>query len=123
MEKKEFENLGKKLQRLADENHIYSRKGLKPTPTQPTFAQLVAEGDALIEKESKKSKKESSPPSETNKPTSLNPYAVAREKVLAKMDEWHKKEILRMEAEGNKDNRFYDEFVRKVRELGDTLSS
>jgi hypothetical protein len=41
-------------------------------------------------------------------------YKEARERVLKDYPEWRRNEILEMEATENKDNRYYDDFVRNV---------
>lgn len=41
-------------------------------------------------------------------------YKQARERVLKDLPEWRRKEVLRMEAEKDKDNRYYNDFVKNV---------
>ena len=46
-------------------------------------------------------------------------YKQARERVLKDYPEWKRNEILEMEVINNKDNRFYDDFVRDVKALAE----
>ena len=41
-------------------------------------------------------------------------YKQARERVLRDLPEWKRKEVLELESSGNKDNRYYQEFVNNV---------
>jgi hypothetical protein len=52
----------------------------------------------------------------TEAPVKTSPaiYQQARERVLKDLKEWRRNEILRMEKEGDTDNRYYEEFVRNV---------
>lgn len=77
----------------------------------PTITQLIEQGNKMLADEKK------SPVA-----TSMdNPFFRARIQILAKYPAWRKSEIERMERDNNKDNRYYDEFVREVAALGDTL--
>lgn len=116
-----IKKLGEKLQEMMKREKL-SRKNLKPTVSEPSIAQLVAEGDALLEEEIKPTVEEKkSVPAEAE--LKVNPYYAARLIVLKRMDTWHRNEVLKMEEEKNKDNRFYDDFVVQQRIEGDKLSS
>jgi hypothetical protein len=101
------------------------------TTTQVYLQQCVKEGFALLAKEEKAkivklpaAKKD--PAQELNQKLTAdqtNPYVQARINVLLEINLMFKKEVLRMEAEGDTDNRKYQEFVRMVREEGDKLSN
>ena len=87
--------------------------------------EMVAEGNKLIAED--EARKTQAPPAPVQAPQeksqSDNPYFQARMKILEKYPEWRRNEVKRMEKEGNLSNRFYDDFVSQVRELGDKLSS
>lgn len=110
-------------------------------PVMPLIDQLAAEGLALLELEAMpplSTQSGSVTPAKTVviKPlpddskkldatlaaNSNNPYIRARATVLKKYNQWRQKEIERMESSGDINNRYYDQFVREVRELGDSLS-
>lgn len=128
-----LDNLKRKLDKaIQDQNsNIFSRIGLKSPLREPTLAELVAEGDAIIEAEERTKRAattilkqqeampKSAPKAET--PKSNNPYVIARETILNKMDKFCRNEILEMERTGNKDNRIYNEFITEVRKEGDRL--
>jgi len=110
-----------------DENNIedakettLSRVNLKLTKQVPSISQLIKEGNALLDTEVKKSIKAKKPKTKPTK-VSSNPYEKAREMVLSKMDTWKRNEIFRMEKENDKNNRWYDDFVKRVMEIGDKL--
>jgi hypothetical protein len=52
---------------------------------------------------------------------SPNPFIRARVQILNKMDDFHRKEIEKMEKDGNTENRVYNTFAHDVRVLGDQL--
>jgi hypothetical protein len=97
-----------------------SRVNLKLTKQVPSISQLIKEGNALLNTEVKKSIKAKKPKTKPTK-VSSNPYEKAREMVLSKMDTWKRNEIFRMEKENDKNNRWYDDFVKRVMEIGDKL--
>ena len=69
--------------------------------------------------------KKSSPPAQKKTPldpTSLNPYLLARLKILSDYPEWRRNEVATMEKTGDINNRHYDDFVHEVAILGDSLS-
>jgi hypothetical protein len=127
------------LDKLVNEQNtnLFSRQGLKSTVKLPTLAELVAEGDAIIEAEErakraantmvKKGESQTAPTApapmvkEIKPIVSTNPYVIARENILKKMDNFCRKEILEMERTGDKDNRIYNEFIVEVRKEGDRL--
>jgi hypothetical protein len=117
-----IKKLGEMLQELINKEKL-SRKNLKPTLSEPSIAQLVAEGNLLLEEETKTAvvTKKKSVPVEIG--PKVNPYQSARLIVLKKMDAWNRNEILRMEKENDINNRIYDEFVTQQRIEGDNLSS
>lgn len=87
-----------------------------------SIAELIAEGDRLLEQESKKkiAPKASTPLTKTS---SNNPYFQARLKILSAMDPEKRQLIERLEKEGKKDTRQYQEFIQEIQKLGDKLSS
>jgi hypothetical protein len=100
---------------------IYNRKGLKSTKAVPSIAQLIKEGDSLLEKDTTPKPPRVTTKSKKTTP-STNPYILAREKVLNSFDTWKKNEILTMERTNNKNNRWYEDFVSRVSYEGDQLS-
>lgn len=91
-----------------------------------TLAELIAEGNKLLELESKKTKKTFPVKSSLENSlaaTDSNPYIRARAQILKAMPAWRQKEIETMESTGNTDNRFYEDFVRSVTDLGNQLSN
>lgn len=84
--------------------------------------QLVAEGFELLKQEEKSIKSSPATKPVQKKSSVKNPYQLAREQVLAKMKDFNRNEILEMEKTNNTNNRFYEEFVKEVNALGDTLS-
>jgi hypothetical protein len=81
---------------------------------------LVAEGIKLLEQDHSSSAIPSDNPVRTNP---LNPYVRARAQVLKEMKSWQQKEIADMEASGKTEQFAYQEFIKKVVELGDKFSS
>lgn len=73
--------------------------------------------NAAAPKETVKQTKKTSIP-----PSSGNPYIQARHKILEEYPEWRRTEIATMEKTGDIDNRHYDDFVREVAILGDSLT-
>lgn len=108
---------------LEELNKLLIRAGFSPerSKTLPTIAELVAEGDALLAKEAN-TKPTSSCPKQVTKTTSNNPYIIARETVLNGFEEWKRNEILTMEKEKNINNRWYNDFIKEVISVGDSLT-
>lgn len=110
-----------------------------PTPDhQESIAELIAEGQRIIDREERAKKKKSPPVPEIKKDdtkklshalmaTSKNPYIRAKAQLL---DQWMKdpklawraKEVLSMEAGELPKNQHYDEFVHEIAILGDKMS-
>lgn len=97
-------------------------KGL--TPMQIMF-RATLEGMIILRAEEKEKSK---PEPMTQKPQILesklgsispNPFVRARVQILTKMGDFERKEIERMEKDGNINNRVYDAFAHDVRVLGD----
>lgn len=86
-----------------------------------SIAELIAEGDRILEREAKKNTTKASTPS--TKPPVNNPYFQARLKILAAMDPEKRELIERLEKEGKKESRQYQEFIQEVQKLGDKLLS
>lgn len=86
--------------------------------------ELIAEGDRLLEQEAQK-KTTTTPKAPTlpTKASSNNPYLQARLKILSAMDPEKRQFIERLEKEGKKDTRQYQEFIQEIQKLGDKLSS
>jgi hypothetical protein len=115
-----------------DDEKNLSRRNLPIPDHKETIAELVAEGNRLLEQDEKK-------PSPVVKPSVLpvptspmlssdskNPYIKA---IIQLLNQWKKdprtawkaEEIENMKKKKNTNNRHYDEFVHEVRLLGDTL--
>lgn len=128
------ENLKRYQERLAQ---LQKEGGLVPAPDlsiEKLMNHLAAEGAKLLDAEAKTKpakvvgkiqpkKTDEVKLTETLGLTSKNPYIRARILVLQKYPEWRRKEIGTMEQNGDIHNKFYQEFVRAVAELGDQLSS
>jgi hypothetical protein len=117
-----IKKLGEKLNEMMNKEKL-SRKNLKPTSSEPSIAQLVTEGNTLLDEETKSTATEKKSDTVPEAELKVNPYYAARLIVLKRMDAWHRNEVLRMEQEKNKDNRFYDDFVIQQRIEGDRLSA
>jgi hypothetical protein len=113
-----LKKLGDKLRAWEAQEALKAKKKI-PVQTVPneSIAQMVAEGNAIIEKENEVNIKKMSPAVLSN-----NPYVKARIIVLKQLTGWKLKEINRMEMENDKDNRLYAEFVENVAKEGDKLS-
>lgn len=85
---------------------------------------LIAEGDRLLEEESKAivstASVSSTPPKE--RATSTNPYRQARLKILSEMDPEKRSFIEQLEKAHNTDHYQYTDFVKQIQKLGDQLS-
>lgn len=124
MSKNNAPSLDKYLQSVKDRGY-----DKLPVPThQESIAELIAEGDKLLAAETKTKK----PIKKTNSAKSLesslaatdsNPYIRARAQILKAMPGWRQREIETMEASGDINNRFYEDFVKSVTDLGNQLSS
>lgn len=123
MPQKKKDDLAQKLyEAFLKGNDPMSRTNLQPQPKELTLSQLVEEGNRLLEMEEKYKKSAPKPTGKTSSvETSENPYVIARNQILKEMDEFHREEIKEMEASGNINNRFYDEFVKKVRIRGEEI--
>jgi hypothetical protein len=105
---------------------------LLPPPDLPPdklISFLAAEGMKLLEAEERAIKKPKV--RNTNEQTKLdtvlgmiskNPYIRARHMILEKMSLARKKELEDMEKSGNTDNKKYQDFIKEVAKLGDSLS-
>jgi len=126
MEENKKDNLEKYKESLKGETNIpkESLKREKNAPQDPLIDALRAEGDKLLEADKKKSpKKTESKVLETALgEMSANPYVKARFKVLKTFPEWRRREVEEMEKTGNINNPHYDDFVKQVAKLGDSLS-
>jgi hypothetical protein len=110
-----------------------SRSSLAPTSTQPTIAQLVAEGMKLLDEEEKQNTLSHSTPKEgvakimkdglkplpKAKVNEKNPYVLARNELINKWKNdprmaWRAKEVEDMEAGILPKNRFWDDFVKEL---------
>lgn len=117
-------NNDNKSQKNSEEyiNSLKARGYNNPTPPpkkQESLIDAMKEGEALLEQDETTSEKVV--PVIINHKNE-NPYRKARVQVLSELPEWRRKEIETMEANNNKNNQFYADFVRMVHELGDTLS-
>ncbi len=89
----------------------------------------IKEGDKIIANEEKNKKNPPPPTDETKKlesalgANSKNPYVKARGQILMAMPEWKRKLIEEIEAGTKPKDRFYDEFIKDVTKLGDSLSN
>lgn len=98
---------------------------LMPTHKE-TIAELVSEGNKLLELEVKNPSKKPTVKSSLENSlaaTDSNPYIRARAQILKAMPAWRQQEIEEMESKGNTNNRFYEDFVKNVTDLGNQLSS
>jgi len=101
----------------------------KPGDPKKIIGKLAVEGMELLEKEqvpitkvvpeihSSKKELENALGAKSN-----NPYIKARVQVLKDLPEWRRNEVLKMETNGNIDNKHYAAFVDMVAILGDTFS-
>ena len=124
----EFDDFINKMKQL-------SAQKAKATKRDQTIAEMVAEGNRLLEEEEreKNSKKKPEPPKpqpdETTKLESTlgsiseNPYIRARVQLLNKMTPEARKVIERIEKGELERNHVYDRFVHDVALLGDNLSN
>ncbi len=127
MAKKTNKDLKRNLQKYK-ENHLNNA-----TPEGIELEQLLREGHAMLEKEGTPvpitivvtKPVEDSPKKleDTLAAKSTNPYIRARVEILKKYPLWKKHEMESYERNGKTDNRHYEQFVREVRELGDSFSS
>jgi hypothetical protein len=85
-----------------------------------SIASMLVEGDRIIAEEEKAKETTAA---EEKKCQPDNPYFQARQQVLKTMSEWHRNELAGMEKTGDIHNRFYEDFVHKIAETGDQLSS
>jgi hypothetical protein len=90
---------------------------ISPSQKELTLDELAKEGATLLVQDTK-----NPPTTDKKKEDPKNPYVLAHAQVLAKLSPWHQKEILRMEKNKDTNNRHYNEFARKVIEIGDGLS-
>ncbi len=97
------------------------RDNLKPLNKLPTIAELVAEGDRLLEEE-ERLKSPPPPPEPIKLVKGKNPYSLAKDIIIRKLPAWKRREIEEMEKTGNINNRTYDDFIRQVHDLGDTMN-
>jgi hypothetical protein len=121
------ENFKRYQERLAE---LQRQGNLIPSPDLPPdqlIMHLAAEGEKMLAAETPFKgkvypKKDDSKKLDTALGlTSKNPYIRARIMVLEKLPAWRKKELAEMEQTGNINNKYYEEFVREVASLGDTL--
>ena len=113
-----IKNLGDKLREMS----LNSRKGLQATTAIPTIAELIAEGNALLEQEAKNPQPKKKTSNKSPAASKKNPYLQARLNVLNAYLEWRRNEVAKMEKEGDVENRFYRDFLKSVQEEGDKLS-
>jgi hypothetical protein len=106
------------LKNLIDKLNVLSQLESEQNPFKgnPTIAQMLTEGNAIIAKEAEKAKEEE------KKLVLPSPYAEARRLILKSLPGWRYKEIMTMEASKDLNNRSYDEFVAMVAKKGDELS-
>lgn len=113
------------MKKVADVNlGPMSRRNLPQPDHEETLAELLAEGQRLLDEEEKlkKPKDESKQLESKLGSTSLNPYVRARHEILTKMADTQKKIIEKMEkGELEKDSR-YDTFCKQVAVRGDQIS-
>ena len=106
----------------------FGRQNLKCTTNIPTLDELINEGELLLKAEEKEasktsSKKEGKRLEKKLGSMSSNPYIRARIEILNKMKEVDRKEIETMENTKDVNNRFYEDFVKQVRILGEKYES
>jgi len=109
-----IENLGDNLRKI----HLdkVAKSGYKPQ----SLDEVIAEGNALLKLDAKKSKKDFEKAFTPS--TAKNPYIKAREEVLASMPVEIRKAILQLEKT-NKEHHSYKDFVKSVMKLGDQFSA
>ncbi len=94
------------------------RRGYEHLPIpdhEETIDELIAEGNRLLEQDAK-----TTPPTTTS---SDNPYLLARKKILSEMTEEKRKLIERLEREGKTDSYQYEDFVKQIYKLGDSMTN
>ena len=91
--------------------------------------QFAKDEDARREREAAKKRKNTPPspsPITSDSPSPQhngeNPYVKAYSIVFDKLPPWKQREIKEMESNKNTDNRFYADFAKAVRMVGDELS-
>lgn len=108
------------------QEHLREIGSLTPPDHEQTIDELAAEGMKLLEVEANQ---KPHPPSSKKVlenalgAMSKNPYIRARLKVLHNLPAWRKAEIERMEKTGDTQNKYYQEFVKMVTDMGDSLSA
>jgi len=101
----------------------FDRTNIPITKKQESYADLIKEGNRLLEEEEKLQKIEPVKPSIPSKSIG-NPYANAREELLSIWRKnqnlaWKAKEIEDMESGKIPKNHYYDEFAKAIIEIGD----
>lgn len=106
-----LKKLGEKLKVLAQ-----LEAEQNPFKGNPTIAQMLKEGNAILVDEAKKSAVEE------KKSVLTSPYAEARRLALKSMPGWKRNELLAMESKHDLENRLYNDFIKDVAKKGDELS-
>ena len=112
-------NLELYLQRL----QTHKPEDLIPPATNPTIAQLLAEGHKLLEADAKFKDVPQSVPIIVKPVSNTNPYVKARQQLFEKYAPWRKNEVLHLEKIKDLDNQHYLTYVKEVIELGNYLSN
>lgn len=126
------------MARIPPSDHDYEKKlnkvnlaklgrlGLKPTVKEQPLMDAVSEGYLLLAADEKKGTlpatvklDETKRLNNTLGSTSSNPFIRARIQILNKMSPFDRHEIERMEKTHDLNNRFYEDFVHRVRVLGE----
>ena len=102
---------------------------LVPPNHEETLEELIAEGNRLLEAETKKPVEKTPQPCEKKRlqdtlaADSKNPYVRARNKILNDLPKERRERIEAMEQTGHTDNATYEEFTKMITKLGDKFSS
>ncbi len=116
------------MRTLQDNNNNNNEELFYPTDIHKLCLYLAKQGHAILAKEAKETPIEIVKPCQKQKPIAIipkeqehtNPYIRAHIEVLASMSKFNRDEIIKMEKEGNIENRFYEEFAKQVRIIADT---
>lgn len=122
-----FEPYEDKLKKVKLNDGLYSRKNLPISDHEETIAELIKEGQRLIEEEEKLRKQsiiiETKQLESKLGSLSTNPYIRARCNILSRMSKDKLKLIEDMEKGTVPKDHRYDAFAKEVATLGDKLSS
>ncbi len=116
--------MAKKKKNDAELPPHYQKRGIQPiTGSAPSIDQLIAEGNLLLEADSKQSPQQPSSTTKTSPPPkSKDYYRQARLQLFKGMDPKKVNMLQRMEKEHDVNNDIYQCFVDEVIKLGDKIS-